>query len=202
MFAHTTTLRTPSMMPAFTRTVGSCAASPVRTLAAICSKYPRSSPAAKRVSSLTTEAACRRRAAVAGISIRAARFSPYWTKPRDGCFIADLAARPVATLQVGSHSIRADGIVGNRRCAILNAGGQPCPPILLATFQAIVPSPMVLNIIRAKLEASAETVVIEFNPWRFNEESAMLAEFFRQVSTAGHQSGSPRPVPRSDTATA
>lgn len=42
----------------------------------------------------------------------------------------------------------------------------------------------VLNIIRAKLEASAETVVIEFNPWRFNEESAMLAEFFRDLAAS------------------
>jgi predicted KAP-like P-loop ATPase len=40
----------------------------------------------------------------------------------------------------------------------------------------------VLNFIRSRLEASPTTVVVQFNPWRFTDESAMLAEFFRYLA--------------------
>jgi len=40
----------------------------------------------------------------------------------------------------------------------------------------------VLNFIRARLEASPDIVVVQFNPWRFTDESAMLGEFFRYLA--------------------
>ncbi len=36
----------------------------------------------------------------------------------------------------------------------------------------------VLNLIRAELGASKDAIVVEFNPWRFTDESAMLTGFF------------------------
>lgn len=40
----------------------------------------------------------------------------------------------------------------------------------------------VLNFIRSRLEAAPSTVVVQFNPWRFTDESAMLTEFFRYLA--------------------
>jgi predicted KAP-like P-loop ATPase len=40
----------------------------------------------------------------------------------------------------------------------------------------------VLNFMRSRLEASKTTVVVSFNPWRFTDEAAMLAEFFRLLA--------------------
>lgn len=36
----------------------------------------------------------------------------------------------------------------------------------------------VLNMLRADLERSAQTLIVEFNPWRFTDETAMLRGFF------------------------
>jgi predicted KAP-like P-loop ATPase len=40
----------------------------------------------------------------------------------------------------------------------------------------------VLNFIRSRLEAAPTTVVVQFNPRRFTDESAMLTEFFRYLA--------------------
>lgn len=40
----------------------------------------------------------------------------------------------------------------------------------------------VLNILKADLDADRTTATVEFNPWRFTDEPAMLAGFFRVVS--------------------
>ena len=40
----------------------------------------------------------------------------------------------------------------------------------------------VLNLVRADLETSTDTVALEFNPWRFTDEPSMLAGFFRVLA--------------------
>jgi ABC-type branched-subunit amino acid transport system ATPase component len=40
----------------------------------------------------------------------------------------------------------------------------------------------VLNLVRADLEISTDTVIVDFNPWRFTDESSMLAGFFRVLA--------------------
>lgn len=40
----------------------------------------------------------------------------------------------------------------------------------------------VLNFVRAELAASPTTLPVDFNPWRFTDESAMLAGFFRVLA--------------------
>jgi hypothetical protein len=41
----------------------------------------------------------------------------------------------------------------------------------------------VLNILRAFLDAATDTVTVEFNPWRFTDEPAMLAGFFHVLAS-------------------
>jgi ABC-type hemin transport system ATPase subunit len=41
----------------------------------------------------------------------------------------------------------------------------------------------VLNLLRSDLEADSKMAVVEFNPWRFTDESAMLAGFFRMLAS-------------------
>lgn len=40
----------------------------------------------------------------------------------------------------------------------------------------------VLNLLRAELDADGATATVEFNPWRFTDEPAMLAGFFRVLA--------------------
>lgn len=40
----------------------------------------------------------------------------------------------------------------------------------------------VLNMLRADLDVDGETATVEFNPWRFTDESSMLAGFFRALA--------------------
>lgn len=40
----------------------------------------------------------------------------------------------------------------------------------------------VLNMLRSDLEAGGQTATVEFNPWRFTDEPAMLIEFFRVLA--------------------
>ena len=40
----------------------------------------------------------------------------------------------------------------------------------------------VLNLMRVDLDASSRVAVVDFNPWRFTDEGAMLAGFFRELA--------------------
>ena len=46
----------------------------------------------------------------------------------------------------------------------------------------------VLNLLRAELDADGATATVDFNPWRFTDEAAMLAGFFRVLAGSSVQS--------------